>query len=183
MGISIVLLTFVRNLINGWLHWLASSRNIGDPVFHRRTLVLSFDISNEIFREIMLPEKIASSSPPVLSISEYGKSLAVCVASSASLGSLWVMREYGAAESWTEVLIGRPLPKPLGFTTSGEVLWKTDSGDVASYDPKRPKVLNHRVDDEGIHCFAGSYMESLFLLNESDLATKRRSKKGNRRAT
>jgi hypothetical protein len=136
-----------------------------------------------MFREIMLLEKIASSSPPVMSISVFEKSLALCVASPASLGSLWVMREYGAVESWTEVLMDRTLPKPLGFTTSSEVLWKTDSGDVASYDPKRPKVLNHRVDDEGIHCFAGSYMESLFLLNESDLATKRRSKKGNRRAT
>ncbi|XP_062170528.1 F-box/kelch-repeat protein At3g23880-like [Alnus glutinosa] len=169
--------------INGAIHWLASSQ-IGNPIFHRRTLVLSFDISNEILREIMLPKKkIAFSSPPVLSISVYGKSLAVFVASSASLGSLWVMREYGAVKSWTEVLMGRPLPKPLGFTTSDEVLWKTDSGDVASYHPKRPKVLNHRVDDEGIHCFAGSYVESLVLLNESDLATKRRSKKGNRRAT
>jgi F-box interacting protein len=42
--------------INGAIHWLASAM-IGYG--GNRHLVLSFDISNEIFRDIMLPEQIA----------------------------------------------------------------------------------------------------------------------------
>ncbi|XP_059462101.1 F-box/kelch-repeat protein At3g06240-like [Corylus avellana] len=163
--------------INGAIHWLASARSSKPASYGYRHLVLSFDISNEIFREIMLPEKVAYLFPPLLSISVYGKSLAVCCSSSDSFQhSLWVMKEYGEVESWTQVLIGPNIPKPLGFTTGGEVVWKTGSG-IALYDPKKPKIMNHSV--EGRYCFAGSYMESLVLLDP----TKRESKKGNRRAT
>jgi hypothetical protein len=134
---------------------------------------LSFDISNEIFHEIMLLEKIACLFPLRLSISVYGKSLAVCRSDSFKL---WVMKEYGEVESWTQVLIEQKIPRPLGFTTGGEVVWKTESG-IALYDPKKPKITNHSV--EGTYCFAGSYVESLVLLDPR----KRGSKKGNRRST
>jgi hypothetical protein len=86
------------------------------------------------------------------------------------------MKEYGEVESWTQVLIEPTTPKPLGFTTGGEVVWQTESG-IAFYDPKKPKIMNHSV--EGRYCFAGSYVESLVLLDPR----KRGSKKGNRRAT
>ena len=159
--------------INGAIHWLASAWR-GKAVGYRH-LVLSFDISNEIFREIMFPEKIARLFPLRLSISVYGKSLAVYHALSDPF-QLWLMKEYGEVESWTQVLIEPKIPKPLGFTTGGEVVWKTESG-IALYDPKKPKIMNHSV--EGTYCFAGSYVESLVLLHPR----KRGSKKGNRRAT
>lgn len=160
--------------INGSIHWLASG--IGSDV--RRRLVLSFDISNEIFREIMLPDKIASLSSLSLFISVYKKSLTACVASP-YLWSLWVTKEYGVVESWTQVLIERNILKPLGFTTRGEVLWQTNNGEVASYDPKRSKIMNRSVDDKGTYCFAGPFEESLALLYEANLSRKRWRKKGN----
>jgi F-box interacting protein len=136
--------------INGAIHWLASVRSDKAVIYGYRNLVLSFDISNEIFGEILLPEKIAYLFPPLLSISVYGKSLAVCCASLDSFQhSLWVMKEYGEVESWTQVLIEPTTPKPLGFTTGGEVVWQTESG-IAFYDPKKPKIMNHSV--EGRYC-------------------------------
>jgi F-box interacting protein len=161
--------------INGAIHWLASG--IGSDV--RRHFVLSFDISSEIFREIMLPDKIAFLSSLSLFISVYEKSLTACVASP-YLRSLWVMKEYGAIESWTQVLIEQNIREPLGFTTRGEVLWQTNNiGEVASYDPKSPKIMNRSVDDKGTYCFAGPYEESLALLYEANLSRKRWGKKGN----
>ena len=159
--------------INGAIHWLAS--RIDSDV--RRYFVLSFDISNEIFREIMLPDKISLLSSLCLFISVYEKSLAAYVASP-YLRSLWVMKEYGVIESWTQVLIEQNMPKPLGFTTRGEVLWQTNNGEVASYDPKGPKIMNRSVDDKGAYCFAGPYEESLALLYEANLSRNDGGRRG-----
>jgi F-box interacting protein len=161
--------------VNGAIHWLASGI-VSDVC---RYFILSFDISSEIFREIMLPDKIAFIPWLYLftSLSVYEKSLAAYVASP-DLRSLWVMKEYGVIESWTQVLIEQNILKPLGFTTRGEVLWQTNNGEVASYDPKSPKIMNRSVDDKGAYFFAGPYEESLALLYEANLSRKRWAKKG-----
>jgi hypothetical protein len=75
------------------------------------------------------------------------------------------MKEYGEVESWTQVLIKPKIPRPLGFTTGGEVVWNTESG-IALYDPKKPKIMNHSVERKRRrYFFAGSYVESLVLLD------------------
>ncbi|XP_059442123.1 F-box/kelch-repeat protein At3g23880-like [Corylus avellana] len=167
-----------QRFINGAIHWLASTRIVGNDDDKRHS-ILSFDISNETFREIMLPKGLSIlnncfRSPIFYSITEYGKSLALCVGKTRFI-SLWVMKEYGAAESWTQVLAHTTLediPKPLGFSSSGELLWKTESGKLASYDPKSTKIETENA-AKGDYCFAGSYVESLVLLNQPNLSRKR----------
>lgn len=88
-----------RPFINGAIHWLTITQT-GPDVFHNT--VLSFDVSNETFREIILPieTEFLFPWPLVFSITVYENSLAVRVGRVASF-SLWVMKEYGAIESWT----------------------------------------------------------------------------------
>ncbi|XP_059442126.1 F-box/kelch-repeat protein At2g43270-like [Corylus avellana] len=157
--------------INGAIHWLASIRIGNDAnqvIKYQRQSILSFDISNEIFREIMLPKTLSIHSPKFCSITEYGKSLALCVGG-IWFNSLWVMKEYGAAETWTQVLNHNTLvglPKPLGFSSSGAALLKT------SYVPKCTKIKTENA-RKGAYCFAGSYVESLVLLNQPKFSRKR----------
>ena len=167
-----------QRFINGAIHWLASTRIVGNDDDKRHS-ILSFDISSEIFREIMLPKTLSRlnycfRSPIFYSITEYGKSLALCVGGTRFI-SLWVMKEYGAAGSWAQVLDYTTLegiPKPLGFSSSGELLWKTESGELTSYDPKTSKIKKENA-AKGAYCFAGSYVETLVLLNQPNLSRKR----------
>ncbi|KAE8125758.1 hypothetical protein FH972_020532 [Carpinus fangiana] len=90
-----------RAFINGAIiHWVTIAR-IEEKVL--QNIVLSFDVSNEIFREIRLPTEIAYAFPSLLSFSVYGKTVAVCVGSASFL-----------------------------YMRSGELLWETDGGELAS---------------------------------------------------
>jgi hypothetical protein len=80
-----------------------------------------------------------------------------------------MMKEYGAAGSWAQVLDYTTLegiPKPLSFSSSGELLWKTESGELTSYDPKTSKIKTDNA-AKGAYCFAGSYVETLVQPNLS----------------
>jgi hypothetical protein len=97
---------------------------------------LSFEVSNETFREIILPKETEFLFPwPMLfSITVYENSLAVRVGRFASF-SLWVMMEYGAVESWTKLLtLELNIHVPLlgfGFTKRGELVCKGYSGEFS----------------------------------------------------
>ncbi|KAG5551857.1 hypothetical protein RHGRI_010081 [Rhododendron griersonianum] len=123
--------------LNGIVHWVAR-----DPCVEVgfRNLVILFDMASESFSEIMLPPTLASNqNPKSLSIHVFGESLAVSCTGErdGDAGSIWLMKEYGVAESWTKLfsskLLGMP-NKTLGFRKNGEVLLAS-ANSLASYAP------------------------------------------------
>lgn len=127
---------------NGALHFMTYPRVKNNT----NNFILSFDINDEIFREIRLPENIGGIQDFQLAV--FKGSLALIASGIARFEDfratytcvVWVMRRYGVVESWTKKTIavkpGGPLQKFLGCTDSGQLLFFHMSGRIVSYDPE-----------------------------------------------
>ena len=160
--------------VNGALHWIGRRRNEYDD-YQLRYFVLVFDLGDEVFREIPLPE-LPDYNPEEDCIelsSVYGNSIALFHGSIFSgFLDIWVMKEYGVASSWTKVFtcteynLGLDLQcLPLGFRRNSKLVLKTQSS-LISLD-----LENQNMKDLGIntysYTFVGSYVESLVLLDKA----------------
>ncbi|KAG8369050.1 hypothetical protein BUALT_Bualt15G0110000 [Buddleja alternifolia] len=92
--------------LHGFIHWLQYTTSR----YENKKIVL-FDVCNEAFGEMQLPEKI--DDVMVLPYYTYGLSISVVKGSLCLLVSemydgsrvfchMWIMKEYGVAESWTK---------------------------------------------------------------------------------
>ncbi|XP_075637755.1 F-box protein CPR1-like [Castanea sativa] len=166
---------------NGALHWIAFRKDYNE-------FVLVFDLGDEVFRQILLPELPGTMMWTRVSV--YGNSIAGFQRGSWSGPiNIWVMKEYGVASSWTKFSyqcpsLGPLRPHPVGFRRNGEVVLEDvseyniidgvvvlsdkDRRGLISWNPDSLNVKNLEID--GSHkTFLGSYVESLALL---DKATK-----------
>ncbi|GMY19079.1 F-box/kelch-repeat protein At3g06240-like isoform X1 [Fagus crenata] len=159
--------------VDGALHWLAFRRNDDDHKFHH--FVLVFDLVDEVFREILLPELPGYETTYKLegSVSVYGNSLALFQKEyNNGQQNIWVMKEYGVASSWTKVLtipnqdLGVDIPMPLGFRRNGEVILKMDDGQLVSVDLGNDKRNDLGISSYG-YTFVDLYVESLVLLDKA----------------
>jgi F-box interacting protein len=152
--------------VNGALHSIAFSGHY--------KFILSFDVNDETFRPIMLPQNYIDG---MISLSYdrlvvFKGSLAVFVCGQDPdedrfISHIWMMREYGVVESWTKI----SLPKDffqhfIGCTDSGELLIHTSNKGLVSYDPES---LNENY--LGIHRslwlrYTADLKESLVLLDQ-----------------
>lgn len=154
--------------VNGSVHWVVS-RRYGSEV---QNFVLSFNVVEETFGELMLPRQL-NESASMLSILEGGHLLAVLHTyskKSIDFFSIWVMKEYGVVESWTEVLrcdLKRygGIMTVLALTSRGKVVLRLCSGAIVLLDPMEDSVKS-LGDQEYFHAFAGPYVESLFFINK-----------------
>uniref|UniRef100_A0A5B6ZAI8 F-box domain-containing protein n=1 Tax=Davidia involucrata TaxID=16924 RepID=A0A5B6ZAI8_DAVIN len=153
--------------VNGAVHWIAYDlRVVGG--FH--SLIVSFDMGNEVFGEMMLPDALAGQHAINLSITVLEESLAVFKYDK-QIGTesccIWVMKEYGVAESWTR-MVTIDLPGALGstveFRKNGEVLLSTRDNMLASYDPKTQQIKDLGIHGNSRSFYVDTYIESLFLL-------------------
>ena len=150
---------------NGALHSIASSQDY--------KFILSFDLNDERFREIMLPPNyLDGARQHSQSLAVFKGSLALIVLGENLVGDrdicdIWVMREYGVVESWTkESVLVDGFEKFFCCTDSGELLIHTFQRGFVSYDPEnlnwnkllilRPPWLSYTAD----------LMESLVLLDQ-----------------
>ncbi|KAL4616413.1 hypothetical protein ACB092_07G197100 [Castanea dentata] len=146
---------------NGALHTVA--------ITSRHRFILSFDVNDESFREIMLPCNPLDVATSVTQLALFKGSLALFVFSDSIWGALcniWVMEEYGVAESWT-----RKYTLPIiwnnhfyGCTDNGEVLIKDATG-LISFDPESRKQNILAIEDADWVGFTANSMESLILLD------------------
>ncbi|KAI5337885.1 hypothetical protein L3X38_017156 [Prunus dulcis] len=166
--------------VNGAVHWVASCKK-GNCF---RNVVLSFDMSNETFQEIELPEDLASELPTkYMPISAAGKS--ICVKHfDQNRHTMWVMREYGVVESW-EKQVSVDVHVTPNFTPNFRVLQvlgcrknngefllerydhRRKIGELVSHDPKKKtnEFLGVHT-DPGYSCIV-YYTESLVLLDKT----------------
>uniref|UniRef100_A0A5B7B4A5 F-box domain-containing protein n=1 Tax=Davidia involucrata TaxID=16924 RepID=A0A5B7B4A5_DAVIN len=134
---------------NGSLHWIAAHQDRA-----HNELILSFDIGKEVFQEIMLPNYHLDEVEFDVSTCVLEESLSLFVYCSfkhlegSECCYLWVMREYGVAESWTKqytiVLEGR-VERTLGFTKFDELILEESNGEIFLFD-----IQNHKVKYLGI---------------------------------
>ncbi|KAK4562056.1 hypothetical protein RGQ29_004782 [Quercus rubra] len=151
---------------NGALHTVA--------ITSRHRFILSFNVNDESFREIMLPPNhLDLDDVPVCrtELAVFKGSLAVFIYTDDHWGvfcHIWVMEEYGVAESWIKKYM---VPMILnshfygnGCTDNGELLIKTATG-LVSIDPEsRNQNILAFEDADWVGCTANS-MESLILLD------------------
>ena len=151
---------------NGALHTVA--------ITSRHRFILSFNVNDESFREIMLPPNhLDLDDVPVCrtELAVFKGSLAVFIYTDDHWGvfcHIWVMEEYGVAESWIKKYM---VPMILnshfygnGRTDNGELLIKTATG-LVSIDPESQNQNILAIEDaDWVGCTANS-MESLILLD------------------
>ncbi|KAM0042524.1 putative F-box domain-containing protein [Helianthus debilis subsp. tardiflorus] len=137
---------------DGRLHWLCN-------VVSRRAkqTIIAFDLATEIFSEIYLPDSIANNKkePRKQVLGDLAGKL--CVISYIEDGDIkdgdvevWVMNEYGVAESWVKhhmlsQFSGNVVP--IGITLSNEFILQGEDDSLALYDHIAAKVKSFKVID------------------------------------
>ncbi|KAL7185315.1 hypothetical protein ACSBR2_027281 [Camellia fascicularis] len=114
--------------INGAVHWIAYDRKTNGSI--RRSLIVSFNMCDELFREIFLPESLAAQCGIDIEINVFGESLCVMhdvfLSGSNQTYDMWVMEKYSVVESWTKLFAivdyQQSLGPVIGFRKNSEVL-------------------------------------------------------------
>jgi F-box interacting protein len=157
---------------NGALHSIAHTR---DHDFHLNKCILSFDVNDERFCEIMLPPNYLDGIfNPFERLAVFKGSLALIVFGKRpvnftfnSVCHIWVMKEYGVVESWTKKIL--PVDSGAEFfccTDSGELLVPTADKGLNSYDPESLNKNKLDIQHPLWLGYTTSLMESLVLLDQ-----------------
>ncbi|KAK2404320.1 F-box/kelch-repeat protein [Trifolium repens] len=97
--------------VSGTLNWVVDKRSASSS--SNQMMILSFNLEKETYAELLLPQNdVPYGSKTTLYVISY--CLCVCydaIARKKNNWSVWMMKEYGVAESWTKVkIIPRNLP-------------------------------------------------------------------------
>lgn len=157
-------------LTNGAFHWVASEKQ-NKGTF--QNLVAAFDMGNEVFREIMVPNDLVKIDVLQLSISVLGTSLALIQYEKILLSDhcwVWVMKDYGMTESWGRLYtidMREEILRVVGFKKNNEVLCAsaTRGTGLVSYDPNSREIKNLGIHGLNDRYYVDKYVESLVLLN------------------
>ncbi|KAK3001049.1 hypothetical protein RJ639_020458 [Escallonia herrerae] len=146
-------------LFNGHFHWWADDKD------HGGESMLSFHISTEVFQQIQLPDVCAFPDGNQRAFLILNESIALLLFNPSVQTSfdIWLMTEYGVAESWTKQFTIRPLvqgAQPLLFWKHGLLLEKAN-GQLVSCDLKSERLKEFQVYGAQESLRALIYSESL----------------------
>ncbi|KAK4551206.1 hypothetical protein RGQ29_032465 [Quercus rubra] len=172
--ICVLLRSGPQTFINGALHWVA----FGVSDNNLRNFVLAFDLGDEVFHEILLPE-FPGHMGLMSSVSVYRNSIAFFRKDNDFL-HMWAMKEYGVVSSWTKVFslplfnldffgASDSIQRALGFRRNGEVILKLDGGRLISLDLKTGEIKDLRIMGHK-KTIVDYYVESLVLLDKSAIS-------------
>ncbi|KAA8545257.1 hypothetical protein F0562_020041 [Nyssa sinensis] len=156
--------------LDGCIHWMTVN-----PEQDFVELILAFDVGDEVFREIRLPDYRSEYVELDISVCVHKESLALFVYPSEHDGGyvccyLWVMKEYGVVQSWTKQLslVMEGVYKDLSFTKFEEILFVDSDDDMFLIDFKNG-LLKYLGDiRQGLDkVYVVPFMESLVLLEGS----------------
>nr|XP_023920935.1 F-box/kelch-repeat protein At3g06240-like [Quercus suber] len=170
---------------SGALHWFAKIKAFTNGKFRRRSMILSFDVDNEKFKEMALPvvDKVQNQSLVVfkgnlafITVDYLGMNFQRL---NPRLCSIWVMAEYGVPESWNKLFSVRleNVVKFIGCTWYGELLVqknvkaKSDARELLSFNDDvivsfDPETLHEKkLDIQQVPNTVSTFMESLVLLD------------------
>ncbi|XP_027127218.2 F-box/kelch-repeat protein At3g23880-like [Coffea arabica] len=162
---------WTQAFVNGKVHWVAYRLNE-----EKENLIMVFDLSNEVFEELLLPDALAVECPINMCTSVCEDSIAVLnYDKRVGTGScsIWLMKVYGDVKSWSKMYtvdLEGELGKVLSFRKDGNILLTASDGELCSYDPD-PRL--QEIKYIGIlgtkdSFFVGRYTESLALLIEGE---------------
>ncbi|EEF32194.1 conserved hypothetical protein [Ricinus communis] len=172
--------------VNNAFHWIMSYRMEGVGV---RSLILVFDVKDEVFREIILPESLVNAIETEVDVKRFGDSSIAVIFSSVPRefhnSQIWVMKEYGVIESWVEYAkVGKRRKGKstvLGFRKNGQLLVKFFRGQIALINQENKCIQNIALQHLGAHAFVDNYVESLVLFDKGNAVETRPSGKPKRR--
>ncbi|XP_050245391.1 uncharacterized protein LOC126693453 isoform X20 [Quercus robur] len=156
---------------NGALHAIAYTKE--------HNYILRFDVNDETFQTIILPEEDYNLYECSLVV--FKGSLAMNMIGCLDFDIyLWVMREYGVVDSWTEIHVElEAVDRFFCCVDNGEILFCCDSK-VISYDPESPNAndLGITVGRDSWLRYTTDPMESLVLLGQGENETIRETEAG-----
>ncbi|KAA8539099.1 hypothetical protein F0562_025791 [Nyssa sinensis] len=160
-----------KAMVNGSVHWLASKESY-------RQSILSFDMVDKVFREIMFSDYMHPDCN--YSLGSLHECLSIFANIYAKEGGLevWVMKEYGVVESWSKQYVIRLYSDfgnhityyPFGFTQTGNLVMEkiqfSSTRNISSlilYDPRSNKDYfeDSEIAPLSISRIVFSYVESL----------------------
>ncbi|KAI9109314.1 hypothetical protein K1719_019658 [Acacia pycnantha] len=161
------------SFVNGAVHWVVIRRR-SDGLDY--TFILSFDVTEETFRELTLPRRQLGESEwihSILLVVEGGHSLAVVnrrYRNQQLVYNIWVMKEYGIAESWTKLFEFDQshyggISDILALARSGIVVMDLVDGAIVIVDPIK-ELVEPLAHPAYYTTYVGSYVESLFFINK-----------------
>ncbi|XP_041991805.1 F-box/kelch-repeat protein At3g23880-like [Salvia splendens] len=159
-------------LLNGIVHWLgyepidddANSYN-----YSSRSSILSFEIDNEVFGEVILPDVLATGVASMCLFASEG-SLALVnysVAFESKACDVWMMKEYGVGASWTKLYrieLVEGFDRVVGFRY-GEALLALNGLDLVAYNPESQGCRSLGIHGTPRSFYIDNYVESLLLLD------------------
>ncbi|XAR64919.1 hypothetical protein NMG60_11008816 [Bertholletia excelsa] len=170
--------------VKGAVHWIAEENPSKEghdqklvltrfEVGHNHKLVLSFDMAEETFREVELPDCLASEYFLNLHVGVIRESLSLFQYQYPWSKSccIWIMDNYGVKESWFKLVqfdLSALLLRPVGLRKNGEVLGEGWNERMIIYDPMSQLVKNVEINGTtaaDISFYIANYVESLTLLD------------------
>ncbi|XP_021748941.1 F-box/kelch-repeat protein At3g23880-like [Chenopodium quinoa] len=163
--------------LNGAVHWVAWERDASNLAFSRNWFLI-FDVEEEKFKKMKLPDALAKVCTLDLSVAEYCSKLSVLhsVLKGGAVGNemerceIWVKGEYTVGSSWSKVVsIDINSSAGLGWVQclrkNGDVLGFSKKGELVSYDPLMERTKGLGVRGCWRSWFTCSFTESLILLD------------------
>ncbi|KAK9071246.1 hypothetical protein SSX86_009814 [Deinandra increscens subsp. villosa] len=164
--------------VDGFLYWLASEKITRDGGYNSMTysLIVSFDMTTEEFREVNLPDSLAlaiHTNKHVLQINRLRTSLVVIdhneVASDPTMG-IW-MRVDGGFTKLFSLNVNTPYEIVRGFRNNNGVIVDTDgrggNQELVVYEPNSYNLDVFWIHDRWVWVYP--YIETLLLLDQPDL--------------
>ena len=160
--------------MRGTFNWIIDERD-------GRATIISFDIEKETYRQVLLPQHgYAVYSPGLYVLSNC---ICVCTSFLKSRWQLWMMKEYGVAESWTKLM---SIPhenllisniwswhcvEPLFISENGIVLLlNTSSFQLIMYNLNSRELYFPRILPPDPHIYYGKPKLDLHIYHESLLS-------------
>ena len=166
-------------VIEGFIYFLCTDYYTFDDVKHEWSkLIMSFDMTSDVFTEVSLPDCLAKEFSTDFFISKRGESLVV-VKRSCDIWNfvygVWMMED-GVQKSFTKLFTidtpGASISSVLGFRESGEAILETRNvtadGEFALcvYEPNSKDTNYIGISRRGhSSSAASSYIESMLLLD------------------
>ncbi|XP_059639391.1 F-box/kelch-repeat protein At3g06240-like [Cornus florida] len=150
--------------LNGTIHWLSGGGNFPGP------FIVTFNLGTQVFSLMELPRSLVyKKAPRRLSIAVFQDSLFVFENDYYGKVSIWMMKQYGAVESWTN-LFGLDFDregsvKVIGWKRNGEVLLTKDE-EMVSVDIKTQEFKNVGMRGYDEPFCVNVYTESLVLIDK-----------------
>jgi F-box interacting protein len=167
--------------LKGSVHFAALGQRNGTGI----GFVLSFDLRDEVFREMIFPHNMTRLHTDIVTCVFSGSLALLCYDEKRFSCSIWVMKEYGVVDSWVKqfpIDIARGIEKNvLGFRKNGhiilEIMKEVNYWELFSYDPLCQQATKLEI-QKNMHTFCvDTYRENLVLLNQANVVSRRRMTK------